>query len=438
MKTHQTIWIQLSILGLCFFECVSCQPKKSIGTENTPPPQNQRFKQTAPEGPRPAGQAASGGVVDGNGGEYIHNERNPWFVGRTPISYCIETSDDFSLSKSQATKDIASAFAAWKDLLTTLDFTGVARTDEIAHTEEPPMRDLALDFKEVKCEQSPPLVFKLGVVDDEAKSALKYSASMTVGFALRTAYDDSSGLAKGFIWLSPDQGQAAYQGPKIEAKFWQQTQLFRNVIIHEIGHVLGFQHIPHSIMDERLPARAVAKGFDANWNGEEFRADLHSGDGYCGIINYADPEVLSTILKVNDKEHVTVCIKWREDLRKVDEPNTPFLIKTMFANSSSQEAVFRQSYAETKDDWLVGIFTELDDQKKSSFKRTWFGRIETHTLYRGTLYRDSTQIPLEVEMAVPGIIILYTPNSGGWGTLGLVPPERKENLFKLYELLDKE
>jgi hypothetical protein len=79
---------------------------------------------------------------------------------------------------------------------------------------------ISLDFKEVGCDANPPLIFKLGMRDAAVESTLVYSAARTLGFALRTSYDDTTTSAQGFVWLAPDKGDRRYQGSSKVDAFW--------------------------------------------------------------------------------------------------------------------------------------------------------------------------------------------------------------------------
>lgn len=384
--------------------------------------------------PAPTPQTVeSGGVIDGNGGEFISTEHNPWFVGKAAVPYCIEAGEGVSIAPAEAAKQIASVFGVWKELLTTLRFEGIyVSSDEFG--KEPPKYDLALDFTEVTCAAKPPLTFKLGVSDESVTTALHYTAAKMVGFALRTAYDESSGMGRGFIWLAPDRGASAYSGPKSTADFWSQPDLFQSVIAHEIGHVLGFQHVKKTIMDARLPARIVEQGPSLAWKGDEFRADFRWTAGFCGVLAMSDPVVLKEIFQLDSAAGVSVCLKWREDLRGEDD-NTPVMMQAKSASGLAQEQLIRMGEGRTTVTGVVGLYPEVAGDGKKMFKHTWFGSVITAAMYRGQFALGSVTQAVEIDMEVPGALVLRFPLKDGWHAVFLVPEERLNALTTLNKLL---
>jgi hypothetical protein len=366
----------------------------------------------------------TGGVIDGNGGEYIGNEHNPWFVGMEPVQYCVTRSEDMSISAADASIEIAVALGRWKDFLGSGRFDGVGHKDP-EHGLEAGTRRLALDFREVGCDAAPPLVFKLGVSDPSVDAALKYSAARTVGFALRTAYDDVSGRAQGMVWIAPDRGEKAYGGPKVASDFWSRPRLFRNVVLHELGHVFGLQHFKGSLMDARLPAKAVEHGFDADWNADELRAN-YKGKSFCGVVLFADAPVLTKLWQVASGDGVSVCLKWRGDLQG-DADNTPVMLEAKLSDGSTHADLVKVASGEGDDQWVVGLYAE-----GAAYSRTWFGSIQTTAMYRGALPDGA---PVEIEMGTPGAFAIRLPLDGTWQFVSIVPAERREVMLKLLTLL---
>jgi hypothetical protein len=376
-------------------------------------------------------------VIDGNGGELIGNEHNPWFTGTTPTPYCLSVSPDFSLPKATASQQIASVFAAWKKVFTTLNVMNSSSDYQILNGNG--TLSVALDFAEVDCSSNPSLVFKLGIHDNSVDAALNYAAAKTVGFALRTSYNDTTGASQGFVWLVPDTGSKQYQGPQVAASFWSQPHIFRDVVMHEIGHVLGLQHIPNTIMDATAPALIVEHGLNADWQGEDFLNSAALDSPYCGTVPFAaDPSqatILSGLWNLTPNG-LTICLTPRNDLIGSDQ-NTPTLIE--FKKNGAVVASQRVSIAGVWENTATVAGNYLQRSQASSpyaFTTTTFLYTNSSGLARGSYVKtDGTTQFIEFDMPAPGFVLLRVPYQTEWSAVGVYASPNEATLEALNNLL---
>ncbi len=192
------------------------------------------------------------GVDISGGGKILSHQYNPWFIGNKPITYCIQKSVDFSQDLEGATYDVARAFDDWHKTITALDNF---------ETSEPLLdgkqKVIASQFvlKE-SCSDDVDLTILLGVINEEIISVLEDNLMQYIGFTNRTHFDQESGWSKGYIWITPDLGPFGYQG--LAKHFWDKGGLFE-VMLHEIGHVLGFHHQFNHIMNKNFPSNIVQR-----------------------------------------------------------------------------------------------------------------------------------------------------------------------------------
>jgi len=419
--------------------CPACHPSSSHKPTPQQPLQTDVAPQNGNQGDNQV-RVISGGVIDGNGGELITNEHNPWFVGPTgspPVNYCVSVSPNFSLNSSDAKRQIAEVFSIWKNVLTKLnvmnsyaDYSALKGKGSLA---------MILDFKEVSCDSKPPLVFKLGVNDDSVLSSLQYSAEDTVGFALRTSYADATASTQGFIWTAPDKGADAYKGPTLGANFWSTPHIFHNVIMHEIGHILGIQHIPNTIMDARAPAKIVQYGLDIDWNGEDIINNDIFSSPFCGELPPdTDPTALNALTTAGSSD-TQMCLTPRNDLKGSDE-NTPTLIEFKKSNSVVASQRVTNSGVWTDVATISGSYLEKDQTTDPyAYKTTTFLDLTSRGLIRGSFVKaDGSTQPLEIEMPSPGFALIRIPVQGQWRTIAAYADPYQDSLTKLTSLLGKD
>ncbi len=197
---------------------------------------------------QPLAQVQANGQERGNGLDYqpIENQAGAWFTGRDRVvHYCVEVSNDFGLSRETARREIETAFAIWSSYI---QFKGV-KIDVFVRS-----------AYQAICDDSADLKFYLGVQNQEVKNHLPESP-VRLGIAIRTSYDLDKGWGQGFIWITkkgavkiPESDIPASDNSGFYNTFpdWGAPRTLLGIVLHEIGHVYGAEHILHSIMDVTL------------------------------------------------------------------------------------------------------------------------------------------------------------------------------------------
>ena len=168
-----------------------------------------------------------GGNVSG-GGEFMDWTKNPWFLHNTKnASYCIDfEASQFSIDADKVREILGLAFEYWRKRLN-LSFTGA--------------RTLLPTMSEETCE-SATIRFQFGKLTKEQLHILK-DPSHYIGAAVSMNYDFTHLRGSGFIYIAGDIA-LNNRDDEIVKNAWclGDGGLLHKILVHEIGHILGFQH----------------------------------------------------------------------------------------------------------------------------------------------------------------------------------------------------
>jgi len=196
------------------------------------------------------------GGMTSSGGEFVTTEKNPWFIGDATVEYCVNISSDFSTELLVAKKIVKDALEDWIQTISSLkpEPTGFMLPDG-------KKKNLSLNFQLVECNNNPQLSFHLNSFTKNIKQSLKGMARYTAAFTGHLGIDDQTGSTKkGIIWLAPNKDTNKYLGPSIGNDFWSKENILFNVLLHEIGHLFGFEHQDDGVMNDGFPAVAIRYG----------------------------------------------------------------------------------------------------------------------------------------------------------------------------------
>lgn len=193
----------------------------------------------------------SGDGSANHGGGLSVDQNNPWFLGSEPIQYCIESpSSDYPVSLVELRNLIKSSIEDWQRFVVKYDMSN-------QHWSGSPIK-LPLpnyNFVEVAgCNAvDKQLTFLFG---KDNKTTLQYGSKSKhfIGEAVRGNYNYSTYRTGGTI--------------KIQ-KFTSDQRKLKHLILHEIGHVLGFAHNSVFVMDERIADRLILNDIDTYYGNIE-------------------------------------------------------------------------------------------------------------------------------------------------------------------------
>lgn len=154
-----------------------------------------------------------------------------WFLGNDPVIYCLEKAPDFSVSEAETIKIIKQSVLTWKDYYEKNKKFLNNSSDEIN-----------FNFQAGSCNGKEDLKILLGVESEEIRHQ-KERYFNPFGFAVLKSYNLESKRGKGFVWFADPK--KAYPN--------SHQKSFHAMILHELGHVFGNDHVEGTIMSLSLP-----------------------------------------------------------------------------------------------------------------------------------------------------------------------------------------
>jgi hypothetical protein len=371
----------------------------------------------------------SGGINDGNTGELSTTKSNPWFIGETPARYCVQFGEDTVAAKDEGAQraiveQVEAAFAQWVDFLQFIKpvSPGSTFTPSGEFLAGPAVANLTRSFQRVDCAGDPEMRIKVGTWEKVDTDFLRYTSRYTVAYALRTAYSDETGRSRGFIWLVADSGPRRYKGPAPEGAFWAEGRYVQNVVLHELGHVFGVDHLPATFMDAKFPAGALASRLATAWTFEDFRSISGGARERCGLLLHPKDEPESPVPKdIFGVEAATareLCWRDAEDRRRPEDHDTPILVwlKGDGGKTLAEQLLFADGlFGEVRS--ISGNYlkkVEGSDYRYSTVDQAHYATLDLHRL---RFDRGGRSHWVEIEIEPPGIAVLRFAYEGAWKQL---------------------
>ncbi|MCX6124512.1 MAG: hypothetical protein NTV34_07150 [Proteobacteria bacterium] len=223
----------------------------------------------------PQSVAVAGGMIS-SGGEFITDEHNPWFVGPSPIRYCVRSNlANFSIANDRLNLIVEQALVDWSATIQKLNPTPLEAPFLDGRT-----RQLTTSFEHEPCNATTELIFNFGGVDSFLADTLAVMARFTIAFSKPLERDSVlTGRTRGIVWIAGDRGPHAYSGPHFPVlDFWKDENRLYNLLLHELGHVYGFQHLNNGFLAENYPAQLAAFRSDVEPLPGSTRADSEDSD----------------------------------------------------------------------------------------------------------------------------------------------------------------
>jgi hypothetical protein len=207
---------------------------------------------TSPVSPRaaPAPQPEQGTTSSG-GGELIQTNDMVWFFSSGPIPYCVERSADYAGTQEELESLVATAARKWESFLDRYQIPGHSYRNE----NHQPLAPMARRFTAIGTCDSPSkqIRFRFGEPDELVRSANLQRTHLAA--AVRGEYNFLTYQTGGTVWVS-------------STKYKTKERLL-HVILHEMGHVLGFEHDSLPVMMREAVVNAALKdGFFERHYGE--------------------------------------------------------------------------------------------------------------------------------------------------------------------------
>jgi hypothetical protein len=182
------------------------------------------------------------------GGELTKESNNPWFVrNTTEVRYCVEVDlASVSIPQTEAITRVEEALHYWK-----LEFEKIPKaTLQLAGYFELGGQkwvrvECGLGTADVR------FLFGVGTLSPEERAHLG-DVTDYVAVTTRTEYDPETLRGRGFVYFASDFGPTRFRAgnSNLVVHAWSDANLSRYAMIHELGHIYGFQHTGSGIMSE--------------------------------------------------------------------------------------------------------------------------------------------------------------------------------------------
>lgn len=188
-----------------------------------------------------ATQFAWAGADSGGGDNFKPEHGAAWFEDSAKdFTRCYESASDFGASEAEVDAAFQKALGKWRDYF---DSRGLTKAYiPIASSKGFSLSSTLLP----KCDGTEDLKIYLGVKDARVKKAAEAYDNPTA-FPYRDSFDNKTMWGKGFIWMAKEG--SIKSSPKFPA--WNSDQLL-TILLHEVGHVLGSEHMNSTVMDARI------------------------------------------------------------------------------------------------------------------------------------------------------------------------------------------
>lgn len=169
-----------------------------------------------------------------------------WFLGKgKTVRACYEVAPGFGADSVVIETSILQAYQTWKNYIDSKEIFRDIAADLVTVDGNRLVPSVDVELIK-KCDGSEDLKFYFGATSAEVETA-KAEFDSPIAFAHRSSYDATQGWGKGFIWVA-NSIEVDGQSPSI----WSLSDTLQGILLHEIGHVLGCDHVQGTIMDEYI------------------------------------------------------------------------------------------------------------------------------------------------------------------------------------------
>ena len=198
------------------------------------------------------------GGMDSGGGFTPSISQNPWFFENSrDIKYCINIDEqNFGVTIDTARNSVKRAIQYWESQLE--KFNAWRDEPDVPFIKMlPPLTFRYLQEEHLGiCQSTTDLIFQLGYLTEDQQPYIP-NPKEVIAQAVLTDYDPEVLKGKGFIYISPEEGNLAPEMSQFS--HWEQLdgKLLTITLMHELGHVLGIPHLNNGpnkkLMSSRTP-----------------------------------------------------------------------------------------------------------------------------------------------------------------------------------------
>lgn len=204
-------------------------------------------------------KALKGGAMDGGGsGANFPESGAAWFYQDKKegyISVCIKRDPAFKATYQEGVEAIEFAFKTWEKYIQDIRLYEDYEEDEDGNSIPYPekLKILTKIQIEQNCTKDTDLTFYLGLVDKKVQGILDNMVDPKA-FAYRNYSDIDSinGTSKGIIYVFIPKQKPNGDMNDVIYYDWSKKNRLKTIVLHEVGHVMGIDHVPSTIMRDNL------------------------------------------------------------------------------------------------------------------------------------------------------------------------------------------
>jgi hypothetical protein len=183
---------------------------------------------------------ALSGHETGNGSDYFHmGDGSAWFLGADRvIRYCLDLSPNFGVDEAKASAAVRTALGRWDNYI----------AQKRIYARSPRAAMLTTKSQQLaKCDGSEDLKFSLGAQASDDLGPGGSEDPQRIASAVRVSYNTSENWGKGYIWMA---ARGSIHNGEVEPSYpdWTRGQNLEGILMHELGHMYGSEHINSTIM----------------------------------------------------------------------------------------------------------------------------------------------------------------------------------------------
>jgi hypothetical protein len=196
---------------------------------------------------------------------YDEKTHSAWFYGNRPIITCFNHVESFGAPAERAANALKTAVTRWREYFA---------AKKIAKADHPLAPNVNFQLNG-RCKGDEDLVIFFGtgpIFGNQADLKAVQKLNFPVAYVNKTHMYRDMKWSKGYIRLVG----SGYYGAEKAAKFpdWSVKDSVESILVHEIGHVLGFSHTPETVMRSELVDQAFSKESSAKGLAIDGRREL--------------------------------------------------------------------------------------------------------------------------------------------------------------------
>lgn len=194
----------------------------------------------------------------GNGGDFLMQENNIWFLGDQPVTFCLKRSEQYPFTLEELRELVRESLEDWNQFFKKygmdkreLEAVSERGNERFLFWDQKP-RKMSLTFTEgMNCpwDQNGEnvgnnLYFLFETSNNIVSSYRQFSTEHALGVAVRKKFDHQTYRNGGYVWL---------------ANFTRDRQRLKHMLLHELGHVFGMVHDSVFVMNENAAVEVELK-----------------------------------------------------------------------------------------------------------------------------------------------------------------------------------